>query len=128
MSLNLPFGATRALLIIGGGYANTPGAIAEKLRVGRTTVTGLLDRLEAEGMITRSIDPQDRRSFVLALTEAGLTLVQQIDEIRRDQLSQALDLMEPAALEALGTGLEALNQALQHNYKNSIKLVGTKGI
>ena len=36
-----------------------------------TTLTGILDRLENRGYLTRELDPTDRRSFRLPLTEAG---------------------------------------------------------
>ena len=36
-----------------------------------TTLTGVLDRLESRGYLTRELDPTDRRSFRLPLTEAG---------------------------------------------------------
>ena len=36
-----------------------------------TTLTGILDRLENRGYLTRELDPTDRRSFRLPLTGAG---------------------------------------------------------
>jgi DNA-binding MarR family transcriptional regulator len=113
LQLNLPLGSIRALLVIEGGYANTPGGIAEVLRVGRTTVTGTLDRLESEGMITRLIDPADKRSFLLQVTEKGRALIQQVDEVRSSQLERALAIMEPEALQALSQGLEGLTEAMR---------------
>ncbi len=113
--LNLPLGSTRALLALEGGYANTPGGIADVLNVSRTTVTGMLDRLEAEKLITRAIDPADRRSFTLALTEEGRSLIRQIDSVRREQLTPALAAMDAADLMALQQGLTALMAALRLN-------------
>jgi DNA-binding MarR family transcriptional regulator len=36
-----------------------------------TTLTGVLDRLENRGYLIRELDPTDRRSFRLPLTDAG---------------------------------------------------------
>lgn len=36
-----------------------------------TTLTGVLDRLQGRGYLTRELDPADRRSFRLTLTGAG---------------------------------------------------------
>src|SRR5947209_4761041 len=83
LQINLPLGSTRALLAIEGRNARTPGRVAEALGVSRTTVTGLLDRLESEGLLTRAIDPQDRRCLILHLTSKGRDLVAQIDGQRR---------------------------------------------
>ena len=116
LQINLPLGSTRALLAIESGNATTPRQIAEQLNVGRTTVTGLY-KLEAARLITREIDPHDRRSFILHLTAKGQEIMRQIDETRQAQLSQALAHMDDAALLALRTGLEALTTAMQAGAK-----------
>ena len=112
VQVNLPSGHIRALLIIEAGGARTPREVADLLGIGRTSVTGLLDRLEVEGLLTRSIDPDDKRSFILDLTGKGQNLVAQIDAIRRKQLKDGLELMDKPALDALRTGLDALSKAL----------------
>jgi DNA-binding MarR family transcriptional regulator len=48
-----------------------PAGIASMLRVSRSTVTGAIDRLESKGYLERRINPEDRRSFRLALTDEG---------------------------------------------------------
>jgi DNA-binding MarR family transcriptional regulator len=37
----------------------------------RSTLTNVLDRLEGRGFITREVNPDDRRSFVVSLTASG---------------------------------------------------------
>lgn len=113
LQINLPLGSTRALLAIASGNAATPRQVAAQLGVGRTTVTGLLDKLEGAGLLTREIDPNDRRSFILRLTTAGEELVRQIDETRREKLSQAMAQLDSRALEALQYGLQALAGAMK---------------
>lgn len=49
----------------------SPGALAEILRLDRSTVTRLVDGLEAQGFLIREQDSADRRSLKLALTEKG---------------------------------------------------------
>lgn len=113
LQINLPLGSTRALLAIEERNAYTPGRVADALGVSRTTVTGLLDRLEAEGLLTRSVDPSDRRCFRLDLTAKGHDLVQQIDGYRRDRLQSALAVMDKGDIEALHKGMAALIVALR---------------
>ena len=36
-----------------------------------STLTGVLDRLERRGLVERALNPRDRRSFVVSLTDAG---------------------------------------------------------
>ena len=45
--------------------------LAERLKSDPSNVTGLVDRLEARGLVERRADPKDRRIKGLALTSAG---------------------------------------------------------
>jgi DNA-binding MarR family transcriptional regulator len=44
-------------------------------------VTGVLDSLEQRGFVRRSANPVDRRSLVVAITPAGLIVVQELRTI-----------------------------------------------
>jgi len=44
----------------------------------RSTLTSILDRLEARELITREVNADDRRSFVVALTRQGRTLAAKV--------------------------------------------------
>jgi MarR family transcriptional regulator, organic hydroperoxide resistance regulator len=48
--------------------------LAERLKADPSNVTGLIDRLEARGLVERRAHPSDRRIKGLALTAAGATL------------------------------------------------------
>lgn len=113
LSLHLPLGSTRALFVIDQGLARTPGSVAEMLNVSKTSVTGMLDRLESAGLLVRQIDPDDRRCFVLSLTAEGHALIAELESRRQSELQQALTTMDPAALAALTHGLQALVASLR---------------
>src|SRR5437899_5551084 len=49
------------------------GQLAERLACVKSNVTQLVDRLEADGLVTRAADPSDRRSRLAMLTETGKT-------------------------------------------------------
>ena len=46
-------------------------ALVETVGVKRSTLTNILDRLERRGLVTREINPHDRRSFVVRPTRGG---------------------------------------------------------
>ena len=43
-----------------------------------TTLTGVLDRLERRGYLTRELDPTDRRSFHVTLTDSGRSIAARV--------------------------------------------------
>jgi DNA-binding MarR family transcriptional regulator len=47
------------------------GELAGRLSCVKSNVTQLIDRLEADGLVSRSADPNDRRSRLAVLTAAG---------------------------------------------------------
>jgi DNA-binding MarR family transcriptional regulator len=87
--------------------------VADALGVSRTTVTGLLDRLEGEGLVTRAIDPEDRRCFVLTLTPEGRNLINEIYGNRRALIEKALASLSSDELQALSRGMAALASAIE---------------
>ena len=54
---------------------NTPGMtcreIGRRTLITKGTLTGVLDRLEAKGMLSRVVSNEDRRSFTVKLTRKG---------------------------------------------------------
>jgi DNA-binding MarR family transcriptional regulator len=51
------------------------GELARGISVSQATVTGIVDRLEHRGMVTRARDPEDRRRVVIDLTDAAREVV-----------------------------------------------------
>jgi len=61
----------------------------------RSTLTSYLDRLEARGLVTRTVSPEDRRAFVVALTREGRPLATRVHR-RFTQLEDAALAALPA--------------------------------
>lgn len=66
--LGLSAADQRALGIIGGRGPMTAGALAQLTGLSPGAVTGLVDRLERAGHVTRAADPADRRRIVITAT------------------------------------------------------------
>lgn len=56
----------------------TPAELADLSHVTRATMTGLVDTLERDGLVTREPDLTDRRMMSVTLTEKGGAVLQQI--------------------------------------------------
>ena len=55
----------------------TPFEVAQQLHISPSGVTGKLDRLEEQGLIKRTQDPDDRRAIRLGITDTGQTVISQ---------------------------------------------------
>jgi DNA-binding MarR family transcriptional regulator len=55
--------------------------LSEKTGLAKTTLTSMLDRLEASGHVKREFDPSDRRTVKIKLTEAANKMKSQYDEV-----------------------------------------------
>ncbi|MFF0293944.1 MarR family winged helix-turn-helix transcriptional regulator [Kitasatospora sp. NPDC004615] len=77
--------------------------IAQTLSCEPSNVTGIVDRLEGRGFVTRESDPQDRRVKLVVATDSGLTASSELREslnFAREPLA-ALDAPERAQLRDL---------------------------
>ena len=74
-----------------------------------TTLTGVLDRLENRGYLTRELDATDRRSFRLPLTEAGQEVAERVRAAVSDLEGDALARLSPTQI----AGFHAVVAALQ---------------
>ena len=80
------------------------GQLAERLSCVKSNVTQLVDRLEADGLVSRASDPNDRRSRLAVLTDAGRDAYEKgrrIQNDAEDALFGALTSDESATLHML---------------------------
>lgn len=79
----------------GAGEPLRPSVIAERTMVTRATTTGVLDSLEARGLVTRDAHDTDGRSRVIAITRAGRAIVRKLvpraHEFERDLMGALSD-------------------------------------
>lgn len=60
------------------GGPMTVAALVEAVGVKRSTLTNILDRLERRGLVSREINPHDRRSFVVRPTRGGVRAAKKV--------------------------------------------------
>jgi DNA-binding MarR family transcriptional regulator len=80
------------------------GQLAERLACVKSNVTQLVDRLEADGWVSRSPDPADRRSRLACITDAGQHAYARGSAIQREAEQELLGALTPdehAVLERL---------------------------
>ena len=75
-SYGLSAAARQALAVLeGAGEPISPSTISERMLVTTASTTSLLDTLEKRGLVTRGIDPQDRRRQLVTITAEGRRIV-----------------------------------------------------
>ncbi|MTD16564.1 MarR family transcriptional regulator [Nakamurella sp. YIM 132087] len=74
----------------------TPGALARGEHVQPPSMTRLLERLEAQGLVRRDPDPDDRRQVLVSVTQAALEFIEQTKTVRAEWLSGQLAGLDEA--------------------------------
>lgn len=95
----------RVLSAIYGEKLNTASELAERLRIGNSRLTPLVDRLVRQGLVSRAESGNDRRVRRIELTEAGRTVAVQLlnleTQLHQELLSQFPDSERAALVETL---------------------------
>lgn len=101
----------RALSVI-GRCAEPPrmAELAEKLHVVPRAVTPLVDALEEAGLVRRAVDPANRRSTLLELTDRGRATGERIFELRARATGELFGPLSPAERRLLIELLEKVDQ------------------
>jgi DNA-binding MarR family transcriptional regulator len=90
----------------------TMGDVARRVAVTEKTITGVVDRLERDGLVQRGRDPADRRVVQVRLAPEGEKLYRRIDEGIASKLTGFLALLEAADRAHLVRMLEKLTAKL----------------
>lgn len=78
------------LILISYGKSTTAAELSRCAAVETSTMTRMLDRLEAKGLLIRKRSESDRRVIFLELTEEGKRLVSKVPYLLADSLNQHL--------------------------------------
>jgi DNA-binding MarR family transcriptional regulator len=113
MSLPLTIAQLKSLFFITDQGSTTSGKLAITLGVTPTNMTGIVDRLVRQGLVSRTEDAQDRRSLSIRATDQGEELVIKLRSRRSDYLSGVLNRMQVDELAGMAQGLAAFVEAAE---------------
>jgi DNA-binding MarR family transcriptional regulator len=82
--------------------------LSEKSQVDRSTVGGLIDRLEKIGMVVRHTHPQDRRAYQIHLTPKGKKMEKPLTDRAKRVTARFTAGLAPKDIEKLVKMLEIL--------------------
>ena len=68
----------------------TPGELAKKVNLSHATVTGIINRLEKKGLVERNRSQEDGRSFLINITDEGLSMLESNPSMLQEQFMKGL--------------------------------------
>ncbi len=102
-------GRERLLVLIGkskGGVRQKD--LLEKVHIGAPAMSELINKLEDDGYIVRTVDPADRRATLLSLTEKGAARAAEVEDERALRFKSAFAALSDEEKEALSAILDKL--------------------
>ena len=108
MRLSLTVPQVKSLFYITNHGTTNFKNLAAALKVTQSNLTGVIDRLVEQDMVSRKENSEDRRMMLLKATDKGEALVTDLRERRISHLSQALSELNPEDLNTITKGLALL--------------------
>ena len=109
--LDLTYAQSQVLFHVADHPGCHMGDVAKAFRVTLPAVTHIVDRLEEKQFLERTDDPADRRVYILELTRAGRTLVDELHGLQMRGVEAVLRRMAADDRQRVIKGLEALVDA-----------------
>lgn len=81
-------------------------------QVAQPTMSALISRLEADGLVSRSGDEADGRTVVVSITQAGRGCLGRLIERRSESLERALSQLDAEDRECIASSLPAMERLL----------------
>jgi DNA-binding MarR family transcriptional regulator len=91
----------------------TPSELADRERIRRPTATRLIAALEEAGLVARTRDPEDGRSFLVALSPGGRELLARVRTRKDAYLSRRLRELSPEDRATLDRAAAILERVLE---------------
>jgi DNA-binding MarR family transcriptional regulator len=89
-----------------------PSKIGEKLMIAKAQMTHLIDKLVDVGFVKRELDSIDRRTFNITMTEKGLKVLDEQDNLVVSAVSDVMTELSEKELESLSKSLRSLRDIL----------------
>lgn len=100
------------------------GDLAERLAVGPSTLTRNVDRLVSGAWVERRPGAENRREVLIAATDRGRALVDEVSAHRRQELVAVLDRIPSADRAVVVAGMAALRRAMNEPLPEEISVFG----
>ncbi|MFP7674974.1 MarR family winged helix-turn-helix transcriptional regulator [Marivita sp. S0852] len=114
------------LLDFKDNFTMTPKALAAQMGIAQATVTAIIDKLQASGMLTRNRSETDRRQTNLAITEVGRATVHAAPDALQQRFVRAFDRMHDWEQSQLVASLQRVASMLDANDLDASPVLTTR--
>jgi DNA-binding MarR family transcriptional regulator len=115
--LNVPLAQLKSLFIIISKGETNFSTLAQDLGVTPGDVTGIIERLVEQGLVSRNPNPEDRRVALLQATDKGRDLLSNLMESQSRHMSRILEYMSLQDLQLLLRGFSAFIHAIMEHQR-----------
>ncbi|MDD4886528.1 MAG: MarR family transcriptional regulator [Thiomonas sp.] len=98
---------------LGNTEGMNPKQLGDKTLITKGTLTGVVDRLLAKGLVLRAPDPSDGRGQIVRLTKEGQRLFEQVFPAHGAHLARAFASLDAAQFAPAEQALHALRLAFE---------------
>jgi DNA-binding MarR family transcriptional regulator len=120
IGLNLTIAQLKSLVFIDHEGCTNFRKLAAALEVTPSNLTGIVDRLVDQGLVSRQENPDDRRVLLLRTTEEGKAVLAKLSEKRASHLTEILADLSSEELTSLGQALATFCAAAEaHELKGA---------
>ena len=88
-------------------------AIGRRVDLTSGAITSAVDRLEAQGLVVRTLDPEDRRTRLVLLTPKGTALIRKVFGVHKRAMEGATSSLTAAERETLIGLVKKLGRAAE---------------
>ena len=113
MELNLTLAQLKCLHFVYYGGSTNLIKLAKALHVTPPNVTGIVNRLVMRELVLRKENPEDRRTYMLSVTQKGKVLIEGLRESGIKHIVGILNRLTARELTALQTGFRALAREMR---------------
>jgi DNA-binding MarR family transcriptional regulator len=111
--LDLTMPQLKVLMILNAREEATVGTLAETMGVSLSNMTGILDRLVAQGLVERIPSQSDRRSILIRLTENAREIFHKLNQSGYERFHSIIEKLTMEEREIVELGLNILALAME---------------
>lgn len=100
----------------------TASSIQRKLGFDKGQLSKIITKLEKQKLVTRTLDPTDRRHYLLNLTDGGEAVYTKLTQLSREYLTRQLAGYTAEQLQIISTNMNEIQQILEQKQQVRIRI------